>query len=418
MKLVSGNMIWTEINNIPEKYLYLSEDLSCDVVIIGGGITGAITAYYFTSAGINTVLVDKNIIGFGSTSASTSILQYEIDTNLIGLKTMIGEDNAAKSFKLCHKAVYDIQRMVEDLNDDCRFAFRDCLYYSENRGEVDSLKDEYDLREKYDFDVEFIDKEKGAERFDFPLEAGIYSRKGSAEIDPYKFTHELIKRSIAMGLKVYENTEVAQIKSDSKGVIIKTKNDFSIKASKAIITTGFEAVNYFNEEIVKFYRTFTIATSPLEKIKGWYNQCIIRDTNSPYYYVRPTLDNRLIIGGEDIQIMKRKSKIANLSEDSPQAIEKYNNLIKRIKYLFPNIPKYNIDFRFNGIFGVTTDGLPYIGEYERMENCYFNLGYGANGILYAVLGGQLLRELYLGKESNDLKLFRFHRPSVKINTGE
>ena len=74
MNLVSGNMLWTKINKIPNKYTYLSEDIKCDVLIIGAGITGAICAHYFTMAGVDTAIVDKNIVGYGSTSASTSIL--------------------------------------------------------------------------------------------------------------------------------------------------------------------------------------------------------------------------------------------------------------------------------------------------------------------------------------------------------
>ena len=59
MELVSGNTFWTATNNIPYKYTYLSNDMDYDVVIIGRGITGAICAYYFTEAGINTMLVKK-----------------------------------------------------------------------------------------------------------------------------------------------------------------------------------------------------------------------------------------------------------------------------------------------------------------------------------------------------------------------
>lgn len=413
MKLVTGNVLWTSNNKIPNKYTYLSEDISCDVAIIGGGLTGAICSYYLSKEGVDTVVLEKNIIGYGSTRASTSILQYEIDTDLIGLRTMIGEENALRSFRLCEKAVYDIEGIVQEIDVDCEFRLRDCLYYSENPGEYEKIKTEYELRDKYGFKVEFIDKDKGKEKFSFPIEAGIYSTRGAAEINPYKFAHGLINKSIERGARVFENTEVLNIENHGDKVTLVTKNNFKIRANKVIIAMGYDSLNYFNEDIATIYRTFIITTTPLKETEGWHNQCIIRDTNNPYYYVRPTLDNRMILGGEDIQINKRESKTANLKDPDPISSEKYNLLKERLKYLFPNIKNIDIEFKFNGLFAVTNDGLPYIGEYEKMPNCYFNLGYGANGILYTLLGGQLLKDLYLGNPSKDLELFRFDRPTAK-----
>lgn len=112
MKLVAGDIIWTNLTKVPDKYPYLSDIIECDALIIGGGVTGAIIAYYLTKEGINTVLVDKNIIGYGSTRASTAILQYEVDTDLWGLSHMIGEKKAVECFKLSEKAVYDIRDIV------------------------------------------------------------------------------------------------------------------------------------------------------------------------------------------------------------------------------------------------------------------------------------------------------------------
>ncbi|WP_425447037.1 NAD(P)/FAD-dependent oxidoreductase [Dethiothermospora halolimnae] len=413
MKLVSGDTVWTKVNRIPKKYTYLSENISCDVVIIGGGITGAICGYYFAKAGIDAVILEKNIIGYGSTSGSTSILQYEIDTDLVGLSTMIGQDNGVRAFKLCEKAVYDIGNIIEELDDNCDFTYGDCLYYSNKKFDKESLEREYKLRKEHGFDVEFIDKNKGEKMFSFPIEGGIYSRRGAGEIDPYRFTHSLISKSIERGLRVFENTEVSDINNLDDGVIVTTKNKFKINAKKAIIATGFEARNYITEEIVTLYRTFTLATRPVNNINGWHNKCIIRDTEDSYNYIRPTVDDRILIGGEDIEIKKRNSKIASLSHKDPLSIEKYNILEERLKGMFSDIKDISIEYKFSGIFGETYDGLPYIGEYKKMPNCYFCLGYGANGILYAILGGQLLRDMYLGNPSKDLDLFKFGRESTK-----
>lgn len=255
MKLVSGDMLWTSINKIETKYTYLSEDIECDVLIVGAGITGAIAAHYFTEEGINTVVLDKNIIGYGSTRASTSILQYEIDTDLIGLQSIIGDKNAVKCFKLCEKAVYDIEEIINTLEDKCDFSLKECFYYTSNSSKVSFLKKEFDLRKEKGFDVEFINKDMAKERFSFPVEGGIFSNSGAAQIDPYRFTHALISKSVNKGLKVFENTEIAKICPTEDFVSLETTNNFKIKAKKVIIATGYESKKCVKEKIVNLGRT-------------------------------------------------------------------------------------------------------------------------------------------------------------------
>ncbi|WP_026895358.1 NAD(P)/FAD-dependent oxidoreductase [Clostridiisalibacter paucivorans] len=409
MRLISGETIWTKINEIPKKYTYLSDDLECDVAIIGAGITGAICAYHLTKAGIDTIIVDKNIIGYESTSASTSILQYEIDYNLVGLKGIIGEENAVKSFKLTADAVYEIQNIIKDLDDDCGFNLRDCFYYTNNESDISLLRKEYDLRKNNGFDVEFIDKSKAEERFSFPVKAGIYTNGNGGEIDPYRFAHALISKAEKNGLKVFENTEIVKINPSMNGVQLTTKNGFNISCKKALIAAGFESKNYIQQKTAILSRSFTIATKPIKNFAGWYKRCIIRDTNSPYTYLRTTSDDRILIGGEDLDVGGINSKVSNLSHENPISLDKYNVLQKKLGEMFPNIRDIGVEYSFSGIFGETRDGLPFIGEHEKYPNCYFCLGYGSNGILYATLEGKLLTDLYQGKIREELDLFKFHR---------
>lgn len=409
MKLVAGDMLWTNINEIPDKYTYLSNNIECDALIIGGGVTGAIIAYYLTNEGINTVLVDKNIIGYGSTRASTAILQYEVDTDLYGLSHMIGEKKAVECFKLGEKAILDIRDIVNELDDNCDFELKECLYYTSNSSHISPLKKEFNIRNKHGFNVEFLEKNNSKDKFSFPIEAGIYSKSGGAIIDPYKFTRALIRKSIKNGLKVYENTEVNIIQPKSNYVYLKTPNDFSIKANKVIMAAGYESKKYIDRDVVNITRTFNLVTKPVKQFNGWNNKCIIRDDNDPYIYFRTTADNRIIVGGEDEKVGKETSKMSNLTNDDLVSKEKYDILLKKLKAFFPDIKDIEVEYKFSGLFGVTKDGLPYIGEYPKMPNCYFALAYGSNGIVNGILCGQLIKDLYLNNKRKELDLFKFDR---------
>src|SRR3546814_1390574 len=79
MKLTSYEPFWLIKNGIIESYPSLKENLKTDILIVGGGITGSLIAHQCIADGYNTILIDKREIAHGSTSATTSMLQYEID---------------------------------------------------------------------------------------------------------------------------------------------------------------------------------------------------------------------------------------------------------------------------------------------------------------------------------------------------
>ena len=79
MNLKSGYPYSLIKNGLVEEYPKLQQDKTTDDIIIGGGISGALTAYHLTSAGLSCIVADARRIGLGSTCASTSLLQHEQD---------------------------------------------------------------------------------------------------------------------------------------------------------------------------------------------------------------------------------------------------------------------------------------------------------------------------------------------------
>src|SRR6478609_6551389 len=139
MDLKSGHPFWPLKNGLIASYPILKANLTCDVAIIGGGITGALMAYHLTQAGIDCVLVDKRDIGYGSTSATTGLLQYEIDTPLTELIRLVGEDHAVRAYKLCLGAIYKLERLVEEVGEDCSFAWKKSVYLASLKKDVPEL---------------------------------------------------------------------------------------------------------------------------------------------------------------------------------------------------------------------------------------------------------------------------------------
>jgi glycine/D-amino acid oxidase-like deaminating enzyme len=403
MDLTSGAPYWPLKNGLLGIYPPLARDEKCDVAIIGGGVTGALCAYLLTAAGFDVVLLDKRDIGFGSTCASTSLLLYELDTDLVDLIPKIGQENAERSYQLCRAAIDKIENIVAELDDDCGFARSKSLYLASRRRDAGRLQREYSARSAAGFRVEYWEQKTLKRISSLPHPAAILSHD-AAQMDAFRFTHKLMEKAAARGLRVYDRTEVTQTEYSARGARLETSRGKTVRARKVIIATGYEAEEKLFSHIVALHSTYAIVTEPLPNFAGWPergNAWMMWETARPYLYLRATSDGRAIIGGEDI-VFKNE-----LARDRLIA-HKAAVLLQRFHQLFPDI-KTEIAFAWAGTFGATKDGLAYIGAAPENPHALYALGFGGNGITFSAIAAEIIRDLCAGRENADAALFRFDR---------
>ena len=88
MNLHSGYPYSMIKHGLPFNYPRLEKSISTDVIIMGGGISGALTAYHLVNKGVDCVVIDRRTIGLGSTCSSTSLLQFQFSsTDYFGAAT-------------------------------------------------------------------------------------------------------------------------------------------------------------------------------------------------------------------------------------------------------------------------------------------------------------------------------------------
>jgi glycine/D-amino acid oxidase-like deaminating enzyme len=399
IQYVQGDCIFTRLNRLPKQYEYLTEDIDTDVIIVGGGVTGAILGYYFTKNNINTVILEKSRIAHGSTSITTSLLQYELDSNAMNLKSYTSMDNIIRSYELGIKALDEIEEFINEHGNTCDFKRVDSFLYTAKDIEKKEIEEEYKVRKRNGLNVEFIDKDNNP--FSFDVKAGVLSKGGGAQFDPYRFTHALLKVSCEKGARVYENTEVVDVKYSKNGVTVETTYGHKVKGRIVIVATGYNTSLFTKRAFGIKTTTFNVATKPINNIEDIYKQVVVRDNEDPYNYLRTTSDNRIIIGGEDINFIPDifNEELCN---------KNYSKLEQRLKKLFPNL-NIEIEYRYCGAFASTQDNLGFLGKDPKNTKLWYCLGYGANGILFAVLGGMMLSKLYLGEVHEDIHLFKVDR---------
>ena len=83
-------------------------------------------------------------------------------------------------------------------------------------------------------------------------------------------------------------------------------------------------------------------------------------------------------------------------------------LQRRFAALLPRI-EHRVAYAWGGTFGLSSHGLPTIGEIPGMRRCHAVLGYGGNGITFAMMAAQMLRNQFCGAGDADLDLVGFSR---------
>lgn len=401
MKLKSNEPFWLIKNGLIRSYPSLRKNISTDILIIGGGITGSLIAHQCIADGYSTVLIDKREIANGSTSASTSMLQYELDIPLYKLIDMVGQKAAISSYFACANAIDDLKKIVQQIRSDCGFTKKRSLYFAAAKKDVDWLKKEFNTRKENGLKVKWLEPEDITNKYKIQnTYGGILSDQG-ASVDVFQLTHDVLEFNHEKGLQVFDKTSIKNILYKKNNVIAVTGFENTITAKKIIYCTGYESTEMIKDDFVKLLSTYAMVGEQCEDDQSHLNDTIFWNTSDPYHYMRTTDDNRLLIGGEDEDFANAEKRDALLKVKSSR-LKKYVNKI---------LPHYDFrtDFTWSGTFGETKDGLPYIGQHPDFPSAYFVLGFGGNGITFSVIGMDIISCMLKNKKHPLAEHYKFRR---------
>lgn len=401
MKLRSKEPYWLLKNGLIIPYPTLQKNISCEVLIIGGGITGSLMAYQLSKEGYKTVLIDKRDIGMGSTSATTALLQYEIDEPLYSLIDKVGKNAAVDSYREGVLALAKLSKIVKAVQARCEFKRKDSVYVATSKEDKEWLRKEFISRQKILLDVKWLTSEQLKSQYGVAGEAAIVST-AAASMDAYKLAHTLLSYSSKhYGLQIYDHTNAEKVTYQAHTAAVITDNHYVIECHKIVYASGYETQQFLKKNIVTLNSTYAFVSEPLAKIPKALQNTLFWNTEDPYLYIRSTADNRILVGGADehFKNAERRDKLIDKKELF---------LLESVRKLLPGLTLIP-DFSWAGTFGVTKDALPYIGSHPDYPNSYFVLGFGGNGITFSVMGMQIISDALAGKHNKFLDYFSLTR---------
>jgi glycine/D-amino acid oxidase-like deaminating enzyme len=387
-------------NGLPATYPPITDDAQCDVAVIGGGITGAMIARRLARDGHGIVVLDRRDIGTGSTSASTALLQYEIDLPLVSLAQRIGREPAERAYQLSHASIDDLERMVRDLGIDCDFQRRTSIYLASDRRAARILAAEARARQHIGLNVRYHNRRTLAKRFGLSGEAAL-SNTQAASCDPYRLAHALLGDVLRCGGSVFDRTHVEQIDCQDRQVRLVTDRGPIVTARWVVVAMGYESQGLLRERVVNLDNTYAIVSQPIVELGAWQPDWMLWECKRAYLYLRVTGDGRLMAGGEDDRFHSAVRRDARLAAKAA-AIE------QKVRALVPGL-QWEVEFSWGGTFGKTRDSLAYVGLTPEYPRCLFALGFGGNGITFSSIATNLIAQMVTDHMPPEAALFRFGR---------
>jgi len=358
------NKLWLDNIKMPE-FEMLKSDIKTDVLIVGGGIAGILTAYFLTKSGIDCVLVEKNKLCSGVSSGTTGKITSQHGLIYSDLIKKFGVELAKGYLESNNLAVDTYKNLCKNI--DCDFEIKDNYVFSLNNYKLSS---EMDAFGKIGFKAEFTFlKNLPVANF------GAVKFAEQAQFHPIKFLSE-----IAKGLKIFENTFV--LKFDGNKAITSHGN---IIAENIVIATHFPFIDSHGSYYLKLYqhRSYAIALDKANDINGMY----VSDRKDGLSF-RNYKDMLIIIGGSH----RTGKKGGSFTE-----IEQF----ARIHY-----PQSRILYRWATQDCMSLDSVPYIGKYYgNTSNMYVLTGFNKWGMTGSMTGAIIINDMILGKDNKFKELY-------------
>lgn len=371
--------------------------ISTDILIIGAGISGALTGELLSAQGFSVVLIDRRGPILGSTPASTALVLYEIDTPIVRLRKKIGDEKAIRAWRRSRLAVDNLFHRTEFLGIRCDMERRNSLYLAGDMLNEEELAREGEARRCAGFETAFLRRAQVKQAYGISRPAALLSF-GNIALNPRLLTAGYLQAAIANGAKLFGPDDVIELTETKAGVTAATKGGGKIKARAAIYASGYELPHVVREKSLQIGSTFVLATKP-QRRKLWPSEAFIWEASDPYLYLRTTPDGRIICGGEDQAFSDEDRRNAMLEI-------KISHLRAKLHRLLPEVNTAP-EFTWSANFGTSTTGLPRIGRLPRHGNVYAALGYGGNGITYSRIAAELIAAELSGQKDPDADLFAF-----------
>ena len=374
--------LWTSTVSLPS-FPPLKQDTKTDVLIVGGGLAGILTAYELKQAGIDALLIEAGTVCGGVSGNTTAKITSQHGLIYHKLLKEFGPDTTRLYWE-ANEAALDRYRALSQ-TIPCDFEAKDSYIYSTSRPE--KLEQELAALEQLHLPASFSDRLP----LPFPTVGAVRFKK-QAQFHPLKFVAGLVSQ-----LNIREHTAAQAFEGNrvltNRGVI---------QADTIVMATHFPIINRHGSYFLKMYqhRSYVLALEGAPKLDGMY----LGEAQDSLSFRNH--GNLLLVGGGSHRTGKQGGSWTELEVFSQT-----------------HYPTARETHRWATQDCMTLDGVPYIGNYSsRTSKLYVATGFNKWGMTSSMAAALLLRDLLLGKSNPYAGVFSpsrtMLRPQLLSNAAE
>ena len=376
-------------------------DRAAKVVIIGAGITGCAVAYACAAAGLDTLLLEAERIGHGSTGRGAGLLLPDPGPSFSASVAAHGVRNARRVFEAWRRGAIEGAALLRRLRINCQLAPRDSVLVA--RGEERALRREFDARRAAGLDLAWQSPKQLHSRMKLDAAGGVRVRD-SFTLDPYRACLGLAAAAIRRGAGCFEQSPVKKVRFTRKHADVITAHGI-IRAGKVVVTTGSATAEFKGlRRHFKRRETYCAMTAPVPA--GVRKQLgdpavVLADLGTPPHRIRWAAGDRLLVGGADQDEPTPRTGSAVL-------VQRTGQLMYDLLTMYPAISGLQPEYGWEASYGKAFDGLMYIGAHRNYPHHLFALG-GSGSVTGAFVASRILLRALQGSPEKADEVFGWTR---------
>lgn len=373
-------------------YPELTESLSCDVCVVGGGYTGVTAALELAERGFDVVLLEANRIGWGASGRNGGQICTGFSSSPDKLIDWVGLDDARRLFAMTEEGKQIIRDRVAKHDIDCDLTWG-YFHAADRPRELRECEEAAETLSKLGYEAQEVvrDAETAQRHAASPRFIGGLYESGAGHLHPLNYCLGLARAAAQTGVRIFEGTRAQTIDTEAAKVLT-AKGEVS---AKFLVL----AMNAYLSDLVPVLRsrimpvgTYIAATEPLgeNRAKGLIpGNAAVADMKFVLNYFRRSPDHRLLFGG-------RVSYSTLMPPNLPRAMR------KKMLEVYPDLADVGFDFTWGGFVAITVERSPHLGRLGRRT--YFAQGFSGSGVTLTGIAGRVLAEAITG-QAERLDLF-------------
>lgn len=356
---------WQKTASLPH-FPRAEGELHTDVLVIGGGFAGLLTAFMLQQKGVRVTVVEKGRIFSGESGKTTAKITYQHGLVYHRIAKHLSVE-AAKQYLEANRAAFGVYKKL-CAGMDCDYKVKDNFVYTVD--DPVALEKEMTVLQKMGFPARFC------KSLALPIKtAGAVCFPDQAQFHPVKFIAEIARR-----LDIREHTFVRAM----EGKTAVTDNG-KIYADKVVVASHFPFINNHGAFFLKLYqhRSYVLALKNAQDVGGMY----VDDSKKGLSFRNQ--DDLLLLGGGDHRTGKKGGNWDELMQFAqthyPAAVEQY---------------------RWAAQDCMSLDEMPYIGRYAKSTpHLYVASGFNKWGVTGSMTAAMILSDLVLDQKNEYAALF-------------